>query len=152
MGGTGCGWIWILLWWVGLCSLPFSAMTPQQVIVDPCLCWTVWDAPRQVWLTLLWGYCSFLLGPGVHKFLLYPPRVWSPILWKFCNQIPLAFKVKFPGDPQSLCWIPRLRNLLWALELLQQCENFFAITVLQFVGHLLGGCMVGLMAASSKRP
>ena len=29
----------------------------------------------------------------------------SPVLWKFCNQIPLTFKVKFPGDSQSLCWI-----------------------------------------------
>ena len=37
-----------------------------------------------------------------------------------------------------------------ALELLQQCKNFFGIIVLQFVGHLLGGSMVGLMATSSK--
>ena len=29
----------------------------------------------------------------------------SPVLWKFCNQIPLASKVKFPGDSQSLCQI-----------------------------------------------
>ena len=29
----------------------------------------------------------------------------SPVLWKFYNQIPLTFKVKFPGDSQSLCWI-----------------------------------------------
>ena len=38
----------------------------------------------------------------------------SLVLWKFCNQIPLAFKVKFPGGSQFLCWIPRLGNLLWA--------------------------------------
>ena len=37
-----------------------------------------------------------------------------------CNQMPLSFKVKFPGDSQSLCWIPRLGSLLWDLELLQQ--------------------------------
>jgi len=49
----------------------------------------------------------------------------SPVLWKLCNQIPLVFKVKFPGGSQSLCQIPRLENLLWALELLQQCESFF---------------------------
>ena len=41
----------------------------------------------------------------------------SPVLWKFCNQIPLASKIKFPGGSQSLCWIPRLGNLLWVLEL-----------------------------------
>ena len=42
----------------------------------------------------------------------------SPILWTFCNQIPLVFK--FPGNSQSLWQIPRLGNLLWALELSQQ--------------------------------
>ena len=36
-------------------------------------------------------------------------------------------------------------SLLWALELLQQCENFFGIIVLQFVGCLLGGSMLGLI-------
>ena len=48
---------------------------------------------------------------------LHPPaRVSvSPVLWELCNQIPPAFKVRFPGVSQSLCWIPRLGNLLWAL-------------------------------------
>ena len=72
------------------------------------------------------------------------PRVYFPVLWHFCNQIPLAFKVKFPGSSQFLCWIPRLGNLLWALEFLQQCGSFFGIIVLQFVGCLLRGSMVGL--------
>ena len=40
---------------------------------------------------------------------------------------------------------------IWALELLQQCENFFGIIVLQFVGHLLSGSIVKLMVPSSKR-
>ena len=53
----------------------------------------------------------------------------SPGPWKFCNQIQLAFKVKFPGGFQSLCWVPKLGNLLWTLELLQQRENFFGITL-----------------------
>ena len=75
----------------------------------------------------------------------------SPVLWKFCNQIPLASKVKFPGGSQPLCQIPRLEDLLWALELLQQLENFFGIIVLQFVGHLLSSSIVGLMVTSSKR-
>ena len=39
----------------------------------------------------------------------------SPVLCKFCNQIPLASKVKFSGESQSLCQIPRLGNLLWVL-------------------------------------
>ena len=28
----------------------------------------------QVWVTLLWGHCSFLLGPGAHKFLFVPSK------------------------------------------------------------------------------
>ena len=27
------------------------------------------DTQRQVWVSLLWGHCSFLLGPGVHNVL-----------------------------------------------------------------------------------
>ena len=34
--------------------------------------------PEQVWVSLLWGHCSFLLGPGVHKVFLSPPRVCFP--------------------------------------------------------------------------
>ena len=63
---------------------------------------------------------------------------WSlflPVLWKSCNQIPLALKVRFPGDSQSLCWIPRLGSLMWGFETSQQWENFFWTNVLQVVGH-----------------
>ena len=37
----------------------------------------------------------------------------SPVLWKFCNQIPLAFKVKFPGGSQSFASLvaQRLKHL-----------------------------------------
>ena len=40
---------------------------------------------------------------------------------------------------------------MWALELLQKCENFFGIIVLHFVGCLLSSSSVGLMATCSKR-
>ena len=33
---------------------------------------------RQVWVNLLWGHCSFLLGSGVCKVCLCPPRVCFP--------------------------------------------------------------------------
>ena len=64
---------------------------------------------------------SLLLSPGswcTRGFVCALQQSVSPILWKFCNQIPLASKVKFPGGFQSLCQIPRLGNLLMALELL----------------------------------
>ena len=46
--------------------------TLQQATVDPCLCQRLLDTHGQVWVNLLWGHCSFLLGPGAHKFLFVP--------------------------------------------------------------------------------
>ena len=87
------------------------------------------------------GRSQASLAQSLVGSLLLSPRSWctqgfvcalensvSPVLWKFCNQIPLAFKVIFPGGSQSLCQIYRLGNMLWALELSQQCE-FFGIIV-----------------------
>ena len=62
-----------------------------------------------------------------------------------------GLKFKFSGGSQSLCWISRSGNLLWALELSQQCENVFSIILLQSLGHLLSGPVVRLMATSSER-
>ena len=127
--------------------LPETSRDSQASLYQPLV------GPLLLSLNLLWGHCSFLsISCGVTapfswdlvpiKFCLYPPRICFPVLQKFCNQIPLAFKVKFPRGSQSLCWIPRLGNLLWALELLQQCENFFDRIILQFVGCLLCSSMM----------
>ena len=63
---------------------------------------------------------SLLLSPGswcAQGFVCALPESVSPVLCKFCNQIPLASEVKFPGDSQSICQIPRLGIMLWVLEL-----------------------------------
>ena len=36
------------------------------------------DSHRQVWVSLLWGHCSFVLGPGVHKVLFVPSKSLFP--------------------------------------------------------------------------
>ena len=76
------------------------------------------------------------------------PFSWVLAHTRFCCALQESC---FPVGSQPFGWIPSLGNLLWALELLQQCENFFGVIVLQFVGHLLCGSMVGLMVTSSKR-
>ena len=58
-----------------LYSIP---LTPWQATVDPSLCQRLLDTHRQVWVSLLWGHCSFLLVSGAHSVLLYPPRVCFP--------------------------------------------------------------------------
>ena len=50
----------------------------QQATADPCLCWRLLDTHRQVLVSLLWGHCSFLLGPGVHKVLFVPSKSLFP--------------------------------------------------------------------------
>ena len=57
--------------------------TLQQATTDPRLHQRLLDTPRQVWVSLLRGHCSFILGPGAHKFLFVPARVYFPVLCKF---------------------------------------------------------------------
>ena len=52
--------------------------TLQQATTDPRLCWRLLDTPRQVWVSLLWGQCFFLLGPGAHKVLFVPSKSVFP--------------------------------------------------------------------------
>ena len=57
--------------------------TPQQATTDPCLCQRLLDAHRQIWVSLLWGHCSFLLGPGAQGSICALQESVSPGLCKF---------------------------------------------------------------------
>ena len=50
----------------------------QQATTSPRLHWRLLDTHGQVWVSLLWGHCSFLLGPGVHKVLFVPSKSLFP--------------------------------------------------------------------------
>ena len=81
---------------------------------------------------------SLLLSSGSWSLQKFFSSLWDwslTIVWEFYNQMLLARKVRFPGDSQSLCRIPRLGSLTWGSQSSQHCENFFGITVLQSVGH-----------------
>ena len=39
------------------------------------------DTHRQVWVGLLWGRCSFHLGPGAYKVLFVPSKSLFPLSW-----------------------------------------------------------------------
>ena len=65
------------------CTAILTAPTLQQATTDPRLHWSLLDTPGQVWVSLLWGYCSYLLGPGAHRLCLCPPRVYFAVLCKF---------------------------------------------------------------------
>ena len=52
-----------------------SAPTLQLATANPCLQQRLLNSQGQVWVSLLWGHCSFLLGPGTHKVLFVPSKV-----------------------------------------------------------------------------
>ena len=59
-------------------------LTLQQATADPRLRQRLLDTHGQVWVSLLWGHCSFLLGHGVYKVLFVPSKsLFSPGLCKF---------------------------------------------------------------------
>ena len=118
-------------------------LTPRQVTVFPRVQWdsqtfkgksgsiTRGIAAPFSWVLVYTRFCRALHEPV------------SPFQWKFCNQIPLAFKVKFLGYSQSQSVVgpgtfATVRELLWC-------------SCLPVLGLLLRGCMVGLVATSSKK-
>ena len=40
------------------------------------------DIHRQVWISLLWGHCSFLLGPGAYKILFVSSESLFPLIFE----------------------------------------------------------------------
>ena len=60
---------------------PLHSVPPtmqQQATANPCLCWRLLDTHSQVWVSFLWGHCSFLLGPGAYKVLFVPSKSLFP--------------------------------------------------------------------------
>ena len=82
-----------------LYSVPLS---PWQASVDQCL-QRLLDTHRQVWLSLLWGHCSFLLGPGAHKLLFVPSKSLFP---QSCGSSHLTgLQSQIVGSYRILCLI-----------------------------------------------
>ena len=52
--------------------------TLHQATADPCLHQRLLDTHWQVWVSLFWGHCSFLLDPGTHKVLFVPSKSLFP--------------------------------------------------------------------------
>ena len=64
------------------CTAILSAPSPAAGHCQPMpLLETPAHSPGQVWVSLLWGHCSFLLGPGRHKVLFASSKSLFP---QFC--------------------------------------------------------------------
>ena len=92
-------------------------LTLQRAAADLHLCQRLLDTRRQVWVSLLWSHCTFLLGPGVHKVLFVPSKSLFP---QAC--VSSVIKSHWPPKSNSLGILSpfarsRLGNLLWVLEI-----------------------------------
>ena len=65
-----------------------------------------------------WCMQSFVCTIQDWSFCFFPQSCG-----KSCTQIPLTFMVRFPGDFQSFCWVPRLGSLTWGSKPSQQFSS-----------------------------
>ena len=76
------------------------------------------DTHREVWLSFLWGHCSFLPAPGMHKVLFVPSKSLFP---QSCGSSVIKShwppKSNFLGILSSFAGSQVGGNLLWVLEL-----------------------------------
>ena len=116
--------------------------TLQQSTADPPLHQRLLDTHRQVWVSLLWGHCSFLLGPGEHKALfvpfqnLFPQSCVSKFWWLYGGLMVTSSKRAGPlplwqstADPYLLRRHPNtvLSQSLWGLWVLAHIRYVWAL-------------------------
>ena len=72
--------------------------------------------------------------PWCAQSFVYVCQEWCLCFPQSCegswSQIPLAFKIRFPGHSQPLGCISWLGSLMWGLGPSQQCKDFFDVIVL----------------------
>ena len=61
-----------------VCTALLNAADPAAGHRHPHLHPRPLDTHGQIWVSLLWGHCSFLLRPGAHKVLFVPPKSLFP--------------------------------------------------------------------------
>ena len=126
MGQTDCGGNSGL---VLMCGAMLSKSLIQfSVDGRGCVCpqttphlWRLLDTHRQVWVSLLWGHCSFLLGPVAHKVLSVPSKSLFP---QSC--LSSVVKSHWPPKSNSLGILnPFAKSPGW--EICCGSQNFFTI-------------------------
>ena len=91
-------------------ALPHSVPpTLQQATADPRLHQRLLDTHGPVWVSLLWGHCSFLLCPGDHKVLFVPSKSLFPqscvssgsMVWLMATSSKRAYAIPRSAAPSA---------------------------------------------------
>ena len=118
--------------------------TLHQATTNPRLHWRLLDPHGQVWVSLLWSHCSFLLGSGAHKVFFVPSKSLFHQFFVNSGESMVGLKATSskrayarlrsaaPRDPAPAavhCWLQRrhsdtvLSQSLWGLWVLV-CTRF----------------------------
>ena len=87
--------------------LPHSVpLTLQQATADPWLHQRLLDTHGEVWLSLLWDHCSFLLAPGAHKVLFVPSfhLHWKDWCWSWNSNTLATWCEELTAWKRLWCW------------------------------------------------
>ena len=127
----------------------------QQATIDPSLHWRLLDTHGQVWVSLLWGHFSCVLGPGAHKVLFVPSKSLFPkscvssggsmvglmaTSSKRAYAIPRSATPKAPAPAADHCWLVLPQETLKHSSLSELClrtatwntvGKFWAVPVLE---------------------
>ena len=77
--------------------------TLQQATTDPHLHQRLLGTHGQIWVSLLWDHCSFLLGPSVHKVLFVPSKCLFPQSCIRSGSSMVGLMVTFSKRAYALC-------------------------------------------------
>ena len=77
--------------------------TLQQATTDPHLHQRLLGTHGQIWVSLLWDHCSFLLGPGVYKVLFVPSKCLFPQSCVRSGSSMMGLMVTFSKRAYALC-------------------------------------------------
>ena len=113
-------------------------LSPQWATATPLFCRRPSNTSRNFWFSLLWGHCSFPLGPDAHTTLCVLLKCGvsvSPSPVKVLQSNPARLQSLILWDSSVCCWTPQLGSLMLDSEPSLQCVDFCGITVLQFVSH-----------------
>ena len=133
------------------CTATFSAPNLQQVTTNPHLHWRLLHPHGQVWVSLFWGHCSFLLGPGAYKVLFVPSKSLFPQSYvssggslvvlmatssKRSYEIPRSAASRAPAPPAVHCWLAPLQETLTVLS--QSLQGLWVLMCTRFVWAPVG--------------
>ena len=80
------------------CPATLSAPNPAAGHCQPTPPRRLLDTNDQVWVSLLWAHCSFLLGPGAHDVLFVPSKSLFP---QTCVSSSICLRLFWCGSSSS---------------------------------------------------